>query len=414
MAPVTQFDFETGLWRRPDPLDREGIVVSVAGDLAPIRAFSGIMENTPEDIFGNLLPGLVEADLTIVNLECPLSNMGRPVQKSGSVFKGKKAHIKALEAVPFDAVTLANNHVLDYGVQAFEDTLKTLDNAQIKRVGAGKDIKEAFAPLILEKKGIRIGVINFSEGEDLTAADEDSPGVAGWDLDFVCARVKSLKGKVDCIMVIAHCGIEYIPFPPPYVNQAFERVADAGADIVIAHHPHVPQGVRFYNQVPIFFSLGNFVFYQPTDLKFRKLGFTLDIGVDKKGLASYEVKPYVIRDSGLSLLKARARKEFFQYFRDISLPLQSNATLEQAWHAFLCYYGTKGFLNEIESILIRLKTNPRKGAAMMRNRLTTLQHFHHWKDTMTGIIADNLKDPVEWGDRIIKLYMTDTGQIPDE
>ncbi len=410
MAPSKEFDFDTGQWVGASP-DKKQVTLCVAGDWAPIRAFSRIIEKTPDKIYGDLLPRIQAADFSLVNLEAPLSSSGQPAVKSGSVFKGKKTHVKALEAVPFSGVTLANNHVLDYGPRAFDETLKALDQAKIKRVGAGRNRDEAFTPLVLRKNGLRIGIVNFSEAEDMTHARSDGPGVAGWDLDRLEARIRMLREKVNCIVAIAHCGIEYIPFPPPYVNQAFERMADAGADIVIGHHPHVPQGVRLYGRVPIFFSQGNFVFYQPTDLRFRKLGYTLELKVGREGLISVQAIPYGIKDDGLELLKERAKAEFFSIFKEISLPLQSPATLDQAWHAFLCYYGKQGFLNEIETIIIRLKTRPRKGAAMMRNRLTTLQHFHHWKDVMTGIMGETLKDPVEWADRIIKQYMTDTGKI---
>ncbi len=383
----------------------------IAGDWAPVRAFARILEDDPEKIYGDLLPGIRSADLSVVNLNAPLSASGQAAIKSGPVFKGKKKHAQALKAVPFTAATLANGHVMDYGPRAFDETLKALDQAGIRRTGAGRDLTEAAAPLVLEKNCLKIGIVNFSEAEDLTEAGPDKPGVAGWDLDGAERRIQRLKGKVNCILAIAHCGIEYIPFPPPYVNQAFERMADAGADIVIGHHPQVPQGVRFYNKIPLFFSLGNFVFFQPTDLKFRKLGYTLDIGLDKEGLASVAVKPYAIGDTGLELLKEKAKETFFRSFREISLPLQSRATLEQAWHAFLCYYGKKGFLNEIETIIIRIKTRPRKGAAMMRNRLTSPRHRHHWKDMMTGIMEGSLKDPSEWAERIIKQYYTDTGHL---
>lgn len=407
---MNEFDYDRGTWRRSS----EGsgtMTLRVAGDWAPVRAFARLLENDPEPVYGDVLPGFRSADLSIVNLNAPLGVSGQPVVKDGYAFKGKKTHVRALQAVPVSAVTLANNHVLDYGFRAFDETLKALEKAGIQRVGAGRKREGAARPLVLKKNGLKVGIINFCEGEDMTGAGPDQAGVADWNLDRAERQIRDLKGKVNCIVVIVHCGIKYIPFPPPYVNRAFERMADAGADIVIGNHSHVPQGVRFHNQVPLFFGLGNFVFFQPTDLKFRKLGCCLDIGVDPQGLASVSVVPHAMKETGIELLKDTARQDFFHIFKEISLPLQSPATLDQAWHAFLCHYGKQGFLNELETIVIRIKTTPRKGAAMMRNRLTTRHHVHLWQDMMTGIMEDSLKDPAEWADRIIKTYMTDTDPI---
>ncbi len=403
------FNWEQGSWHRDIAARSDRTIdVCVAGDWAPIRAFTPLLETTPAAVYGDLLAPLRAADLSIVNLEAPLSDTGNPVFKSGAVFKGEKKHVRGLEAVPFDAVTLANNHVFDFGVQAFDQTLEALDDSNIKWTGAGKNLEQASIPLILEKKGIKIGVVNFSEGEDQTGALLDKPGVMGWDLDLMETRVARLKGKVDCIMVIAHCGIEYIPFPPPYVAGAFERMVDAGADIVIGHHPHVPQGIQFYKGRPIFYSLGNFVFYQPTDLKFRKLGYMLKVGVDQEGVASLGVLPYEIGDSGLDLLKGESKAAFLKKFMEISLPLDTPETLDQTWHAFLNYYGTQGFFTEIATIIEKIKTEPQKGAAMFRNRLTTLQHYHHWKDFMTLMVEEKLdQDVAPWAKKIIDQWLTE-------
>ena len=393
MVSVIDFNWEQGSWQGEGKTNKGNTAhVCIAGDWAPIRAFAPIIEQNFESVYGDLLSPLKAADLCIVNLEAPLSDRGLPVNKSGAVFKGEKKHVQGL--TPFDAVTLANNHVFDFGVEAFDETLQALDSMDIKWTGAGKNINQAAAPLILEKNGLKIAVVNFSEGEDLSAADVVKPGVMGWNLPRMESLVASLRQEADCIMVIAHCGIEYIPFPPPYVAKAFERMVDAGADIVIGHHPHVPQGVQFYKNVPIFYSLGNFVFYQPTDLKFRKLGFMVDVGVNPSGIFSFEILPYEIHDHGLKLLKKGAKQEFFRKFKEISLPLDTPETLELTWHAFLDHYGLAGFFNEMSMIMDKIKTDPKKGAAMFRNRLTTLQHHTHLKDLMSRIVEGKMDEKV--------------------
>ncbi|MCG8568165.1 MAG: CapA family protein, partial [Desulfobacterales bacterium] len=205
-------DWEQGLWQaRPTEENRPGICLGIAGDWAPIRAFDPIIEADPQAVYGDLLPQLTALDLSLVNLEAPLADTGRPVVKSGAVFKGMPHHVAGLTAAGFNAVTLANNHVFDFGRAAFDQTLETLEGAGIEYTGAGDNLSRASAPLILERDGIRLAILNFSEGEDLTAATGKGPGVTGWEPGLMEKRIQELKGRVHCIIVIAHCGIEYVP-----------------------------------------------------------------------------------------------------------------------------------------------------------------------------------------------------------
>jgi len=408
MPEISSFDWKKGCWsinRTTSHSQKTTANICITGDLAPIRSFKKTMETHPESIYGDLLPILRSADLSIVNLESPLSDRGKPVFKSGAVFKGKQCHIKALKCVPFDVVTLANNHVFDYGLDAFKDTLDVLKQNHIQWTGAGMSITEAAIPLVMDVNDIKIAIVNFSEGEDLTEAGE-KPGVMGWDLSKIEEMIKTLRTKVDFIIVISHCGIEYIPFPPPYVVKAFKQMARAGADIVIGHHPHVPQGLQFFNQTPICYSLGNFAFYQHTDLKYRKLGYLVNLKVSKESFLSLELIPYKIHDSGLSRVNKPELETFWNKFKEISLPLHDDKKVNEAWQGFLHYYGRQGLFNEVSMILEKMKREPRKGAAMFRNRLTTLQHYHHWKDFLTLLVEDNLESSPKWSQRLIKEWLT--------
>lgn len=385
--------------------DTADAVLCIAGDWAPIRAFAPLIETDPEAVYGDLLPVIRSADLAVVNLEAPLSDAGEPVGKSGAVFKGETRHVSGLSAAPFHVATLANNHMFDFGTEAFVQTTDTLDKNGIRHVGAGMNEDQAGQPLIIGAGGVSVGIVNFSEGEDLTAAGQ-GPGVMGWDLDRVTGTVADLKKKVDIVLVISHCGIEYVPFPPPYVVSAFEAAADAGADLVIGHHPHVPQGISFRGNVPICYSLGNFVFYQPTRLVWRKLGYMVNAGVSTQGLVSLEVVPYRIHDLGVSLLDNDESSRFFKKINDISRPLEKKAGLMDTWHGFLDYYGITGFEKEIAMIMEKLQADPVKGAAMFRNRLTTLQHFHHFKDLMTRIIKGQMNTSSGWARDLNREWLT--------
>ena len=361
----------------------------VAGDWAPIRAFAPIMAGEPEAIYGDLLSILRSADLRVVNVEAPLSG-GTPAVKSGTVFHGEAEHLAALTAVPFEVATLANNHTFDSGIEGFLKTRTLLDAAGIRTLGAGCSEAEASAFLPLEVNGIRIALFNLSEGEDETAALGDKAGVHGWQPEKIVETIRRERGNFALIIVIAHCGLEYIPFPPPYVYEAFQCFADAGADVVIGHHPHVPQGMCIRNQVPLCFSLGNFAFYQETDLKYRKLGYMLKIAAGRSGLVSLEVIPYAIHAGGLALLEGAQLDEFARLFQELSLPLAGADGVLDAWHGFLAYYGELGYFQELGRILQEWEKSPGKGAAMLRNRLLTLQHYWHWHDGLNRIVDGSI------------------------
>lgn len=386
------FDWHTGTWESGRTLDR--IQVCIAGDWAPIRAFEPLMAKDPAAVYGDLLDPIRKADLTLLNLETPFTRTSDFIVKSGASFRGDPGHAAALEALGVDAVTLANNHIWDCGQNGFEHTLETLSCHNIRWTGAGRNLAVAATPLVLEKKGIKIGILNFSEGEDLTAATAQAPGVMGWNPSLMEAQAKNLRPRVDLMIAIAHCGIEYLPFPPPYVTDAFQGMADAGADLVVGHHPHVPQGLQVYKNTPLFYSLGNFVFFQPTDRLFRKLGFVLFADLDTQGIAALKMLPYQIHDQGLARLTPARAKEFFTAFRQVSRPLDTPLSRDQAWHAQTHYYTRHMMMPELTGILDTLHTNPPKGAAMLRNRLTTLQHSALLTTALTGMTAGDTETPL--------------------
>ncbi|NWG13493.1 MAG: CapA family protein [Acidobacteria bacterium] len=387
--------------RRPD------VSIVIAADWAPIRALGSAVRRAPDCVYGDLLPVLRRADLRIVNCECAITASNRPVVKSGSVFKASPVHIKGLTRVPFEVACLANNHVLDYGVRGLRDTLDILHRHGIRTVGAGLSAREALSPLTVRVNARRITVVNFSEGEDLTAS-RGGPGVCGWEIDRLLSLVRKFKKLGDIVIAIGHAGLEYVPFPPPYVVEAYRALAEAGADCVVGHHPHVPQGLEMRSRHLVAYSLGNFVFYQPTDLYYRRTGFCLTIRFRRDRLSSYGIDPYRITEQGLRKLSRREEFEFVEKIRLISRPLESASGVHASWQAYLARYGPEGFRKEVLGILEKMETEPRKGAAMFRNRLTTLQHSELWRDALTRLMSEKSRPFPAWMSRLIDEWFTRT------
>ncbi len=361
--------------------------ILIASDWAPIRALEPVVSRSPEAVYGDMLPILRRADFRIVNCECALTSAAKSVWKSGAVFKGLPAHAAALSAVPFEAACLANNHVFDYGPAGFRETLDVLHKSGIRTVGAGLDDVEARAPLSVKVRGEMMTVLNFSEGEDLTTA-QGGPGVCGWEIERLAGLIRKFKKRGDFVIAIGHAGLEYIPFPPPYVVEAYRALSDAGADAVIGHHPHVPQGVEMRGGRLIAYSLGNFVFHQPAELYYRRTGFAVALNVKDGRLVSREFHPYRITEQGLRTLSCGEARAFLGGLDRVGRHLAGPGGVDEAWQAYIAYYGPEGFRKEVLGILEKMENEPRKGAAMFRNRLTTLQHSELWRDALTRFMSE--------------------------
>jgi poly-gamma-glutamate synthesis protein (capsule biosynthesis protein) len=385
--------------------DGPRLSVVVASDWAPIRALGPLVSRDPEAVYGDLLPALRAADLRVVNCECALTAARKPVWKSGAVFKGAPSQAAGLTAVPFDVACLANNHVFDYGPDGFEETLAVLRRNGLRTVGAGMTLDEAAAPLTMTVEGSRVTIVNFSEGEDLTAST-GGPGVRGWEIERLAADVRRAKKRGDLVIAVGHAGLEYVPFPPPYVVRAFRALSDAGADCVIGHHPHVPQGVEVRQGRLIAYSLGNFVFWQPGDLYYRRTGFFLRIEARGGRMSGCKIQPYRITGAGLRKLGRAEEDRLHRRVDQVSGPLATGEGVDEAWQAYLAHYGPEGFRNEVLGILRTMEEEPRKGAAMFRNRITTLQHAELWRDALTRFVSDRPSRPRPALTRLIREWLT--------
>ena len=377
-----------------------------ASDFAPIRKFAPLMAAEPEAVYGDLLPVLRSADCRIVNLESPLDPGSGFIVKSGAAFTGAPNHAAALAAGGFDAAVMANNHTFDSGDAGFFSTRELLLGNGISIVGAGRDLAEARRPHAIEAWGEKIMLFAISEGEDMRGATATSPGVRSWEVETLAEDIARAKRSGAAVIVSAHCGLEYQPYPSFYVYEAFKLWAEAGADIIVGHHPHVPQGMTCFGNTPAYFSLGNFVFYQPVNYYYRKLGYLLEITVERGRVTAHRPIPYRIGDSGLRLLAGAETEEFEMLFAKLSAPRVDADSARKAWHAVLAYSGIAGFRAELEKILDKLRTDPRHGAAMLRNRVRCMQHLTQWSDGMTRIADGTIDDaPAEFV-AVVRDFMT--------
>ncbi|WP_282936749.1 CapA family protein [Paenibacillus sp. RC67] len=205
---------------------------------------------------------LSNADITVANLETPITSRGS-AQSKDYVYRSSPQALPALQAAGIDLVNTANNHILDYGEEGLLDTLDELDKVGMKRVGTGRNSDEAYQSVIMERNGIKIAFLGFSrvaENSDWYAG-KNKPGVAEtYSTKLPLEAIAKARQEADLVVVIAHWGVERKDRPVKDQTDLAHKYIDQGADLVVASHPHVVQGFELYKGKWIAYSMGNFIF----------------------------------------------------------------------------------------------------------------------------------------------------------
>lgn len=216
----------------------------------------------PTNPFRQTADFLSKADLTFINLESPFSDKGRRAEH-GLVFKAEPEMIEGLVLAGVDVVSTANNHTRDSRSRGVEYTLDWLRQHSIQPVGTGKTAEKAHEGVVVIRNGIRFGFLAYTYDQSNGNWKDVDDRIAMTDPPEVMVRdVAALKKKADVVIVSMHNGIEYQRKPNKGQIDFARRAIDAGAALVIGHHPHVTQTVENYKDGVIFYSLGNFVFDQ--------------------------------------------------------------------------------------------------------------------------------------------------------
>jgi poly-gamma-glutamate capsule biosynthesis protein CapA/YwtB (metallophosphatase superfamily) len=271
------------------------VTVALAGDTMLGRSVAQTLTRTPPQalVASEVRATLAQADLVVLNLECCISERGRPWQASGKpfFFRAPPRAVELLVLLGTDCVTLANNHALDYGVDALTDTLEYLAAAGIAAVGAGADLERAQRPVTLAAGGLRVAVVGATDHPPDFAAGPDRPGVAFADLarqvpDWLLESVRAADAEV--VLVTPHWGPNMTSGPVRHVRRAADALVDAGATLVAGHSAHVPHGVAG----PVLYDLGDFLDDYRVDPRLRNdLGLLFLVTLDGGGPIRLEALP---------------------------------------------------------------------------------------------------------------------------
>ncbi len=386
MLPVD----DNGCWRqggtRAAGAERAWRLMAV-GDICPSqgRKLDELFTAGPEAaaaVYGDVLPELADKDLSVANLELPLSDRGQPIIKDGPCLRGPPAAIEGVLAGRFDAVTMANNHVMDFGPDAFFDTLDLCQRRGLTVFGAGRDIDDASRLVTIERGGRRVGLLAFAENE-FSNASAASPGAAPLAPGPNCNLIARSRDTCDLLIVFVHGGNEYCPLPSPRMVRDYRAFADAGADAVIAHHPHTVQSMELHGEVPILYSLGNFLFWQqpqPTrELWWLQMAARLHfqgrrcVGLD---ILPVEMDPATAH---LHLLKGGHKAAFCRRLNRLS-EIVADADLHQRFWQAYCIKRLPHYLNWMAQTRAALG----RSAWCRAWRCCRPAHLRHWLKRMAG------------------------------
>jgi poly-gamma-glutamate synthesis protein (capsule biosynthesis protein) len=280
------------------------LTLLLGGDVELARATGRRLLRDPSyDPFSTLRTLLARADVRFVNLEGPLSDQnGETMSPNNSlIFTGPPAGAEALARAAITVVSTANNHAWDYGRSGLLQTLANLDRAGIAHAGSGSTLEAAYAPTMVEARGLRVAFVAVTDVWNFgpLAAHEARDYVARADPASVAQSIAAARERgADVVVVSHHGGDEYMDQPLARARALLHAYVDAGADLVVGHHPHVVQGVEWYAGKPILYSLGNVLMQMHSLHPWTGFGFfarvTLAREKDRPRVARLEACPHRI------------------------------------------------------------------------------------------------------------------------
>lgn len=304
-APPILEKWSSNTDKLPDSNEAEEFTLIAGGDVCFGRELGQrLLQDPAYDPFAASASLFARADMRFVNLESQLSDQDGETQSKHHplVFTGPPVGADALARAGIQMVSIANNHMWDYGERAFFETLANLKRAGVAFAGAGRNHGETYSPVTFTIKGFRVAVLAVTDiwNQGSLARHPARPHVAAADENALAVTARKLRarGDADVILVSYHGGVEYIDHPLPTTRALANRVIDYGADVFLGHHPHVVQGIELRRGRAIFYSLGNFLMNINAEYPETGLGMVARVRFRRGEAPAYEICP--VRSGGLS------------------------------------------------------------------------------------------------------------------
>ena len=308
------------------------MVIGFTGDVMIGRLVNETINKTSISYpWGNILPLLKENDLNIINLETTLTKSKLAVPKVFN-FKSDPEHIETLVQGHIDVVTLANNHALDFSDEGLFETIKMLDNKNIKYVGAGVNENEARKLIIIKKKNIRIGIIGYTDNEPDWKAGKEKPGInfiRVGDIERVKQDITRVRDKVDMLVVTLHWGPNMRQKPTQKFIDFAHSLVDNGVDIVHGHSAHIFQGIEVYKNKIIMYDTGDFVDdYMVTPGLRNDTSFLFRIYTTKERLEKIELIPVLISNMQVNIAPPNLALQILEKMKRLSAEFNTLVEVE--------------------------------------------------------------------------------------
>ena len=281
---------------------------------------------------------LKNSDFNIANLECSITDDIENAEDKTFTFALPTKYVNPIKEIGINLFTMANNHSLDYGTSAMLNTIKILDENDILHIGAGKNLEEAKKAYIKEIEGKRYAFLAASAvlpSDNWKATDERAGIFNGYDIRDLCEEIKIVKPYVDKVIVYMHWGRELETVSNTWQKQYGRRIVDAGADLIVGAHSHTIQEIEYYKNVPIIYSLGNFI-YGGTMRDTILVTATFDYSIDKAGQLQLQIF------TGISSYE-RVKKDWNK--EEIAVKIK-----ELQDKSSTCYIGDNGYVFTMEQV----------------------------------------------------------------
>ena len=302
--------------------------ILIFGDICPDNDYKELFGRNKAQVFDTEIRHMIsDADFVVGNLECPATKEKEAITKCGPSLKAEPEDIAYLKELGFDAFSLANNHILDYGEKAVKDTIECCESNGLMHFGAGQNAADAAKPIVTEIKGKKIGFISFAEAE-FNLAGENTPGANHFDVYTSLDDVAQLKKECDFVILLYHGGIEHYKNPSPLLQKKCRAMVKAGADLVLCQHSHCIGTVEQFQGANILYGQGNSAFgYRKGDTSWNE-GFLVSVCLENKKIRLHLINA---KKEGVALATPEETEERIAELKKASLHLNDEKWIMEQW-----------------------------------------------------------------------------------
>lgn len=371
--------------------------ILILGDICPDNNYRPLFDNGGFGPFKNSLVEVIKnSKFAIANLECPATTEERPIIKTGPNIKAQPEDLNIIKNSGINAISLANNHILDFGDRGLIETLDQASKRDLKVLGAGLNSQKAAMPLIIEIDNIKTGILAFAE-EEFNLASPSKPGACHFDPYISIPAITKLKSICERVIVLYHGGIEHYAYPSPELQKKCRAMIDAGADLVTCQHSHCIGTSESYNNGHIIYGQGNTAFgFRAKDNKWNE-GLALDYDLSDGSLNMILLKA---TPDGVERAEKTEEEQRLKILETESKRCLDDKWLKENWDSFCnkmksldlpLLYGYPKFFTRLNRILGNgvINLTKRKKAKLITLELIRCEAHHE-------VIKTILENEIKW------------------